>query len=124
MQLAESMSTIYSLEEEILVSTVKDGVVMTSADAKENFNVRQTLKLEYPIPFLMDIRNLPDMTIEAIRSTANQPDSDNYSAAALVVKEAIHQLVARESKRFKGHDIPYRTFDSREKAIAWLQTYL
>ena len=65
MQLAESRSTIYSLEEEILVSTVKDGVVMTSADAKENFNVRQTLKLEYPIPFLMDIRNLPDMTIEA-----------------------------------------------------------
>lgn len=53
-----------------------------------------------------------------VLTTVNQPDSDNYSAAALVVKEAIHQLLARESKRFKEHDVPYRTFDSREKAIA------
>ncbi|MDC1221319.1 hypothetical protein N8Z47_01470 [Salibacteraceae bacterium] len=124
MQIGESKSTTYELDQGILVSIVKPNRIFTKEDVIENLNIRKNLDVQFPIPFLMDIRNLPDIKIDAIIAMGNPPDKENYSAVALVVNSSLHEFVGRESKRFKRHDVPYRIFSSVEKAKTWLATFL
>jgi hypothetical protein len=124
MLLAKTKSTIYSWEDDILVSTIKKNHAMDLMDVAENTETRSQLKLPSPYPVLLDIRALPDMSLPAIIATANQKDISNFSAVALVAKETIHQLIARESKRFGALKVPFRVFASKEEAVDWLKTYL
>ena len=122
MRLAETNSTIYSLENGILVSTIKANRTITIMDSAENVEARKTLTVSYPIPFLMDIRLSPNVSLEAIIAAGNQTDRGNFNSAALLVTDTIHELIARESKRFKKTSTPYMIFREKEKAMEWLAT--
>jgi hypothetical protein len=124
MRLAETTSTIYSLENGILVSTLKADRTMTVLDVAENKEARNSLAVSYPIPFLMDIRHASDVSLEAIIATGNQTDRGNFNGAALLVTETIHELIARESKRFKQTSTPYKIFRDKEKAKEWLAQFV
>lgn len=97
---------------------------MSLMDAAENTAVRNKIKLAYPVPVLLDIRNLKDMTLDAILATGNQKDPSIYSAVALLVSKTVHEIIARESKRFKKNAIPYRIFQSENLAKAWLKEFV
>ncbi len=98
---AETKSTIYHFEDGILHSVIKPDRIMTLMEATENSSARKNLDITFPVPILLDIRNLADMSLEAILATGNQADLGNFSAAALLVADTIHDIIARESKRFK-----------------------
>lgn len=124
MHLAETTSTVYTYEDGILISTLKADHEMTLMDVLENAEVRRTFEIKIPSPILLDISQLPDMCLPAIIATVNQADTKNFSAVALVAKETIHDLIAREARRFKKTTIVYHVFHDKKKALAWLKTFL
>ncbi|GEM_PF-553975 len=125
MKLAETNSTIYYLEQGILVSRLKPVHVLNLQDAVQNLEVRETLPLRAPIPVLMDIRALQDTSFEALVASVNPKDADRYSAAALLVgQKDVHEIIKREASRFKTSAVPTRVFELESEAMAWLSTFL
>lgn len=123
MLLAETTSTVYTWDQGILVSTIKKDHPMDLMDVAENTEARSKFHLEAPYPVLLDIREMPDMSLPAIIATANQKDTTNFSAVALVAKSTIHDLIAREAKRFGKLPVPFRVFHTKEKALEWLNGF-
>jgi len=119
----ETSSTIYEFDGRILVSTLKAGRRMSLMDAVENAEARQCLNLPQGILFLMDVRALSDMSIEAIVATVNAKDLSSFSAAALLVSSTVHEIIAREGKRFSGTTIPVKTFMDIDEARKWLEDF-
>ena len=124
MLLAQTKSTEYHLLDGVLVSRLKPIAKMTLDDVLQNAEVRKTLPIAFPIPFLMDIRLLDDMTLRAIMATSNQDDVTKFSAAAILFAKVEQQLIAREANRFHHASIPLKTFQDEEKAMTWLKGYL
>lgn len=121
--LAETRSTRYFLDEGILISEMKPGHVMNLDDAVQNLEAREKLQIPYPLPVLMDIRTLQDATIESIIATSNPRDAKNFTAAALVLSETVHELMSREGKRFRKQQLPVRVFMDKDKAMRWLKGF-
>ncbi len=124
MHLAETHSTEYLLEDGVLISRLKAGVKMTLDDVIENSEVRNTLPISFPLPFLMDIRRMKDITIHAIMATSSQDDVPKFSAAAILIDKLEYQIIAREASRAHSAPIPLKTFDDEEKALTWIRKYV
>lgn len=120
----ETPSTTYTIENGILISTLRPDHVMDVNDAQLNAQARANLGISSPLPILMDIRQLKHMSFEAIFATAKAPDVKNYSAAALLITNTMHEIVAKESKLFHDSAIPYRVFTDKEQALSWLSKYV
>jgi hypothetical protein len=119
-QRIETSSTIYTFDGKILTSEVKGGRQMSLDDAVENAEARARLNLPGKVPILLDIRALEDMSLEAIAATVNAKDLYSFTAGALVMSSTMHELIAREGRRFRKASIPSRAFTSRDEAERWL----
>ena len=118
---AETSSTVYEFDGSILISTLKADRTMNFQDALENAEARKKMNLPKDILFIMDIRALNDMSIEAIIATANAKDLEDFKAAALVVSTTMGELIAREGKRFGQGRVPTKVFHDISEARLWLK---
>jgi len=97
---------------------------MTMEDVIQNSEVRNTLPITFPLPFLMDIRKMKDITIHAIMATSNQDDVPKFSAAAILIDKLEHQIIAREASRVHSAPIPLKAFDNEERAMTWIRKFV
>ena len=119
-QRSETSSTIYDFDGEILTSTLKAGHKMNFQDALENAEARSKMSMPKDLLFIMDIRALTDMSLEAIIATANAKDLGDFKAAALVVSSTMGELIAREGRRFGQGRVPTKVFQDLITAREWL----
>ncbi|MEQ9187692.1 MAG: hypothetical protein RLP15_08140 [Cryomorphaceae bacterium] len=124
MLLAETKSTIYELKEGILISRLKPDVEMSLEDVKQNAEVRSSLPISFPIPFLMDLRKMKGMSFNAIMATSSQEDIKKFSAAAILIDKLEHKIIAREAHRLHSAANPLKTFEDEEKAFAWIKRFV
>lgn len=94
--------------------------MMNIDDVEENKGARQQANLPYPLPFLMDIRQMRDITFKAIVATAQQNQSGQFTASALLIDGVHHAIIAREAKKFDASGSIFKVFDDETKALKWL----
>jgi hypothetical protein len=132
-----TLDILSSMEQTITIRTAKltfsEGILyirifeeadMDRADVEEIYNLGLQMAQGKPYCALADTRGKPTSTPEARAFGAEQGYSKFRLADALLVDSSMMKLVANVYIKFNKPKVPTRMFESEEKAIAWLRTFL
>lgn len=95
-------------------------VVWTEALARKGFERRLALAKGHKLLLLVDGRNVKEVTSEARKFLASQAE-EGLLAVALWIKSPVERMIANIYLSWNKPRNPTCCFNSRDKAIAWLQ---
>lgn len=111
-------------EDGICRTVVKPQAEITLEDAIENTEAVDTFYNGRKFPLLIDSRPIKSMTREARKHFSTNDRVSHVNSFGIIVNSSISRVVGNFFIGMNKTPIPAKLFDSEEKAIEWLKTYL
>jgi hypothetical protein len=109
----------FYIEDGILFSEYKRMVSVNIEYSKEVIKLRNQISNNVNQYWCYDIRNLKSMDLES-RNYADKYGQDNLFACAVIVNSLLTQFIFNVFLKMKKPNIPFKSFSTKEDAVAWL----
>jgi len=110
-------------EDGIFISTFTPNMVVTLEMAKKLVESRLKISNGVARPGLSDIRNLKRLDNQAREYLETEKAHELVTAAALVTRTPVQNLIANFYLKFRKAHCPARLFTDKKKALRWLSLY-
>jgi hypothetical protein len=113
-----------SFEDGILYARIYEGAEMELSDVKEIYDAGLQLSEGKPYCCLADVRGNPSSTPDSRAFGAAEGYSEFRLADAILANSTMMKLVVNVYINFNKPRVPTKMFDSEEKAVEWLKSFL
>jgi hypothetical protein len=110
-------------EDGVLRGECFEGVEETLEDAKEQIALQRKMLDGTRLPFLMDIRRVRSLSLEARAYFAGVESAQVFRATALLVSSPLSRAIGNFFLGLNRAQMPTRLFTSEDEALAWLRAF-
>lgn len=120
----ESETSTYYVENGVLFATYKEGVDVKLKHVEANFLLRKEIQQDKKMLVFADVQEVWQISDRARAFAAKKQVSDLTKAMAVITGYSIPiRLLGNFFIKFEKPAYPTKLFKSKEKALAWLDTF-
>ena len=119
----ETATVTFFYEGDILMINFKEDADVTLENAQENLAARKSFQKEGKVKVLSDLSNVWQISKDARAFFATKQVTDLNIAMALITKSLTSKILANFFMKFNKPASPTKMFNSKHKALAWLDTF-
>jgi hypothetical protein len=119
----ETESVNFSFEKDILYIVYKKDIDVKLAHIKDNVGIRKRIQKNDKLLLFVDFRDAWQISEDAKKFLGSKEVTDLNVAMALLVDDLNSMLIANFFVKFNKPASPTKIFNSKVKAIEWLESF-
>ncbi len=119
----ETETVVFYYEDDVLNINFKQDADVKLEHAQDNLKARKSFQKEAKVKVLSDVSLVWQVSKDARAFFATKQVTDLNIAMALITNSLTSKILANFFMKFNKPASPTKMFNSKEKALAWLDTF-